>query len=533
MELQYGNIKIHLSDNLSYKWTIGDSGCIRGYAYVGEEFLEGETLLRYLVSASSQEDAIQKICSLNGFYNLILQMPFGVLACVDQVRSMPLFYRGNKLFDTLDEKAVSNWALDENALAVYRNCVFTPNSKTLFQETFQIQTGYYLLFDATGAHQYPHFKLEYTEKQITDIDEAVRLLDENLLATARRTIEILDGRTAVMPLSGGHDSRILAFYLKRLGLENIIAYSFGQPGNKESVRSQKVAELLGIPWHFVNYDPEGMKDFYRTEFRRYAMMAGNGTSIPHIMDWYAVYRLKEEGILPENCVFVPGYGGDFTAGEFIWRDAVQMDQIPVEVILQFILKYEFVPDYMLGREKIRGEEDTVVIRSELQAEFQDLRTPENSLSGKAANQVVEQAILTGWYSKFIANVARVYDFYGYKWLMPFFERSQFETWSRIDNSLRVVEAAYFELARRVYPDALNAVDFALFENITTKLDQLLAGKPEDGHYALGYFDLGEEYYRQIREQIMKGPNVYVQEDYLEILRGICRRATEPAPSGKQ
>ena len=117
MELQYGNIKIHLSDNLSYKWTIGDSGCIRGYAYVGEEFLEGETLLRYLVSASSQEDAIQKICSLNGFYNLILQMPFGVLACVDQVRSMPLFYRGNKLFDTLDEKAVSNWALDENALA--------------------------------------------------------------------------------------------------------------------------------------------------------------------------------------------------------------------------------------------------------------------------------------------------------------------------------------------------------------------------------------------------------------------------------
>lgn len=522
MELQYGDVKIHLKDDLAYKWTVTDSGCARGYAYADGKFLEGETLLAYLAEASAREDMLQKICSLNGLYSFILQTPFGVLACVDQIRSMPLFYRGRELFDALDEETISDWTLDPDALAVFRNCVFTPNSKTLFKETFQVQTGHYLLLDSSGAHQYPHFTMAYAEEQITDMDEAVRILDESLTASARRTIELLNRRTAVIPLSGGHDSRILAFYLKRLGLRNMIAYSYGVPDNKESALSRKVAEVLEIPWHFVRYDQEGMREFYRKEFRQYAMMAGNGTSIPHLMDWYAVYRLKEEGILPEDCVFVPGYGGDFTAGEFIWRDVLQMESIQVEVLLNFILKYEFSPDYMLGRETICTEEDKVVIRAALQEEFPELCSLEHLLTAKEANQIVDRAILTGWYSKFIANAARVYDFFGYKWLMPFFERSQFEVWSRIDNSLRLLEAAYFEQAGRVYPDALNKIEFAPRENIALKLEQLLRGKPEDGHNMLSLFDLGDDYYRQIREQKIKGPNIYIQDDYLKILGEICR-----------
>lgn len=520
MELQYGMVQVHLKDNLAYKWFIGKAGCVRGYAYVGERFLEGETLLGYLSTATEREELLRKIISLNGLYSFILHTDFGVAACVDPVRSMPLFYRGSELFDALDEDAISRWKIDENALAVYRNCVFTPNKKTLFEGTYQVQTGYYLLLDASGTHQYPHFTIEYAEQQITDMDEAVQVLDASLTQTAQRTIEILNGRTAAIPLSGGHDSRILTFYLRRQGYQNIITYSYGLPGNPESVRSEKVAKILGLPWHFVYTDPKEMRKLYQSEFRRFALFAGNGTSLPHLQEWFAVDQLRKKSIFPEDCVFIPGYAGDFTAGKYVWRDAAGLEPISRESLMQFILKYEFSPDYFLGRETICSEEDKAVIRTELQEEFMELRKAGRTFTAKEANEIIEKAIATGWNSKFIANAVRVFDYYGYKWLMPFFERSQFEAWSRIDNSLRRFEIAYFEQAKRAYPDELNAIDFA--EGRPIDWEEALQRDPGFVSYMFGYFDLGEDYYRQIRDQVVKSPNNYNQEDYLEILRKICK-----------
>ncbi len=104
--------------------------------------------------------------------------------------------------------------------------------------------------------------------------------------------------------------------------------------------------------------------------------------------------------------------------------------------------------------------------------------------------------------------------------MPFFERSQFEAWSRIDNSLRRFEVAYFEQAKRAYPDELNAIDFA--EGRPIDWEEALQRDPGFVNYLFGYFDLGEDYYRQIRDQVVKSANNYIQEDYLEILRKICK-----------
>ena len=517
MELQYSDVQIHLKDTLSYKWTANEVGCARGYAYVDKEFLEGESLLSYLGKASTREELHEKIVRLNGLYSLILDMPFGVVACVDQVRSMPLFYRGNELFDALDEEIIPGWEFDKEALTVYRNCVFTPNKRTLFKGTFQVQTGYYLVLDSAGERQFPHFTMQYAKQQITDMDEAVRVLDESLMQTARRTAEILNGRTAVIPLSGGHDSRILIYYLKeRLGYQKIIAYSYGLPGNSESIRSQKVAEILDIPWHFVYCDPEKMRELYQKEFRQFALFVGNGTSVPHLQEWFAVDQLRKEGVFTEDCVFIPGYAGDFTAGKYIWRDTPKTEPITAEMLTQFIMKYEFVPDYMLGRETVRPEKDVPAIQAALWEEFPQLHETGRTFCADEANEIIEQAISTGWNSKFIANAIRVYDYLGYQWLMPFFERSQFEVWNQIDNSLRRNEIAYFEQATRAYPDVLNAVDFAPSESIDW--EEALCKKPNKTHVMFGYLELGVEYYQQIKKEAVKGPNVYIQEDYLNILR---------------
>ena len=80
MELQYDMVQVHLKDNLSYKWFTSKAGCVRGYAYIGKQFLEGETLLAYLSAATVREELVQKIVSLNGLYSFILHTNFGVVA---------------------------------------------------------------------------------------------------------------------------------------------------------------------------------------------------------------------------------------------------------------------------------------------------------------------------------------------------------------------------------------------------------------------------------------------------------------------
>ena len=127
MELQYGAAKVCLRDTLAYKWTVADHGCVRGYAYVGDNFLQGDTLLSWLLTASSQKELEEKFTSLDGLYSIILDTPFGVAVCVDQARSMPLFYRLSEdsatIFDALDELTVAGAEFDQEMVSVFKNGV--------------------------------------------------------------------------------------------------------------------------------------------------------------------------------------------------------------------------------------------------------------------------------------------------------------------------------------------------------------------------------------------------------------------------
>ena len=69
-------------------------------------------------------------------------------------------------------------------------------------------------------------------------------------------MKALDGRTAVIPLSGGADSRMVVSMLKNQGYEKVICYTYGKPGNRESEMSKAVAEEYGYEWHIIPHSAE-------------------------------------------------------------------------------------------------------------------------------------------------------------------------------------------------------------------------------------------------------------------------------------
>ena len=92
LELQFRSVTLQLYNDLAYPWHIGTNGCVRGYAFHGDTLLQGQSLLAYMADCTELSQMEQRLQQLNGFFNVILQLEDAVVAAVDPVSSMPLFY---------------------------------------------------------------------------------------------------------------------------------------------------------------------------------------------------------------------------------------------------------------------------------------------------------------------------------------------------------------------------------------------------------------------------------------------------------
>ncbi|MDI2587661.1 asparagine synthase-related protein [Psychrobacillus sp. NEAU-3TGS] len=133
---------------------------------------------------------------------------------------------------------------------------YVTGKNTLYTNVKQIQAGEYLVFDKKNKELRTshYFKFHHGEYSKKNQDELVEELDQVHVRVFQRLIDSLEGRPAILPLSGGYDSRLIAVMLKRLGYENVICFTYGLCSNWEVKISKMVAEQLGFKWIFVPYE---------------------------------------------------------------------------------------------------------------------------------------------------------------------------------------------------------------------------------------------------------------------------------------
>jgi asparagine synthase (glutamine-hydrolysing) len=159
---------------------------------------------------------------------------------------------------------------------------------------------------------------------------------------ARRLIRSLDGRTALLPLSGGWDSRLIAHLLKRQGYEKLICFSYGSPKNRESTISQLAAQELGYRWIFVPHNRRTwFRAFQSSERKAYFAHSFNFSSSPHVQDWLAVKYLKDKGLIPEDSVFIPGHAADFLEGSHLSPTLPELDTISPVYLINSLIKRHY------------------------------------------------------------------------------------------------------------------------------------------------------------------------------------------------
>lgn len=522
----FGYTNVILQDMLAYKWYIMGQICVRGFAYFNQSLLKDDGLARYFQYVSTPSEFVERISQLDGFFNVIMEARGGVFACVDQIRSMPLFiikktgtgYK-KEIRDFLDADFCSSSPVGEQRLALFRHSLFTLDDTTLFSNATAVGAGKYAVIKDNKVTVRPYLSFQYAPKRIKNMQEAVHQLNRAYHLLAQQIIGMLDHRPAVLPLSGGHDSRLLLFYLKQARYSNIITYSYGMPGNEESEISRKVALYYGLPWYFVSYKKSRMRKLFREKYKEYAVYSFCGTAVPCLQEWYAVYYLKKEGLIPDNAVLLPGYTGDFMSGGHLVPVQEGEGAYTRSEVADIVVKRYFAEKDSRYPKPVQAYKKNICFLMESMG-YGDTFTKDTM------NEFIERF---DWYNrqaKYIANAVRVYDFFGYQWVMPYFARSQFLVWGRIDNCLRYGRRCFFELERSVYPKEFYQIGFygdntitgqTVFTRLKLKTKWIVKG-PSALHYMYGYYNLGVSFYNDIIKKQLRNVDTYAKDALVEILK---------------
>lgn len=383
----------------------------------------------------------------NGFYSIInIEGDVGWIA-VDRIRSLPLFYgqHNGKFFISDDARWVREQVhdneMDPIAREEFLTCGYVTGPDTLFPNVKQVQAGEVIFFQIDNDGEIaiePHRYFRYYPSNF--FSEPPELLHEKLdmISTNvfQRLIEYANGRTLVVPLSGGYDSRHIVLMLKRMGYKNVLAFSYGKPGNREAEISEAVAKSLGIPWEFVPYSNEKWYEWYRSpEMERYFMYADGLASLPHVQDWPAVWSFKKDKRIPNDAIFVPGHTPmlaiQINAVERIWN-RTKGEQCFFKMLRE-------------AHYNLREQKDSLIhcTRNIWYSKQFDMTSKEKVAA------IGDFWAWTERQSKFICNSVRVYEFFGFDWWLPLWDLEFVSFCERIPYECRLGKSFYKKYVDRI------------------------------------------------------------------------------------
>jgi asparagine synthase (glutamine-hydrolysing) len=439
------------------KWITINNGddyiYVRGYFYYKDKLLKGNDLAIFIQGLSLNK-IVQIVKDANGFFAVIKKEKDKLIAVVDRLRSIPIFYgvEGENLYLSDDAHWILENLKDKSANEISKKeflaTGYVTGQDTLYKNVKQIQAGEILLVDDVNKNVKIKTERYYIYARQEDFNEdfetLLKRLDNVLENTFARLVKVLNGRPAVIPLSGGYDSRLIAVMLKEFNYKEVICFSYGKPGNTESQISQQVAENLGYRWEFVPYSNKSWYDWYRTkEMQDYMFFSDGLSSLPHIQDWPAVWELKKNNKIPEDSVFIPGHSADFIAGSHItnvYRDYGKLHG--EKKLIKAIIDYH----YSLNK---WTKEDFVIFKDKILSFLSYYYSPDiDSFEGLA--NFYEYWDWQERQSKFIVNSVRVYEFWGYDWLIPLWDNELMDFFTKVPLQYRLNKKLYDTYVNKKY-----------------------------------------------------------------------------------
>lgn len=452
-----------LFGNQAFQWFYQENHYFTGYFFDENSVLyKGKDAIDFLLHIENEHSIIPK---LNGIYTYIQTNENGVAISIDVINYFPIFYL----------KQDNNWIVSDNwhylvdvksglnsnseAESEFRSIGFVLDNETLDKDIYKTRAGEKLFLNHDGTFERIADYYFFPDYITNDIFQ--KLTNEvvtELYEAGKRLITFLDSRTAVLPLSGGFDSRLIACILKKLNYENVISFTYGIP-NKEEKMSRKVAQTLGYTWHFIDYRTIDVETYLDdTQFLEYVKFAGNGYAMPYLQEYFAMKKLIEEKMIPNNSVLLPGHSGDFLGGSYVVKAAKTK------------VEHKKLSDYLVNKyfwfTKTNHKSKKQLIER-VSKTLQDYS--QNNNYSKNYNPFVEDWDIKEKLSKFIFHSSKVFDFWGFETYFLLWDKKLIDLFRKIPYHYRENKLLYDHVAINEFFKTLN-VYYSEEEMKTTSFD---------------------------------------------------------------
>jgi asparagine synthase (glutamine-hydrolysing) len=332
-------------------------------------------------------------------------------------------------------------SFDIHKIGEFEASGFILGNDTLIKEIKQVEAGTWIEYDieTNKIKQFIYFKYLPDYSCNENEDYLMKRLDSVLMNSFDRLIEYANGRTLVIPLSGGLDSRLIVSVLKRKNYKNVICFSYGKKGNKESLISKKIAEKLEYKWIFVEYTRRKWKHYFNSKmFKDYFFSGDNYCSLPHIQDFIAVDELKTKKIIPLDSIFVPGHTGDFISGGHIPRKYIEIEYYNYDLLVEDIIAKHFRVN--------KFNKLDISEQSDIKKRIGDILNIEDKekLKNLKVSSFYEYFDWKERQAKFIVNSIRVYDFFDYQWYLPLWDYTLMHFWGNVLLKEKIHKKLYIE-----------------------------------------------------------------------------------------
>ena len=284
----------------------------------------------------------------NGFLFVIYNHNQAFFA-VDRIRTYPLFYalENHNLFISDDaswiKDKLQDCQIDKKAVIEFYQAGFVSGDQTLCQNIFTLQAGEYVCATRNDVgwiiRKKNYFRYYPVLRSNKHFHGLIEELDEILHTNFKNLKEKYKDRHIVVPLSGGLDSRLIVYWLKRLGCKNVFCYSFGTSSNNDCQKAKEVAERLNYRWMFVDLSRNVWKEAYHSkEYYELKKYYSGYCSLMSTQEFPAFLYMVKNNILPRDCVIFPGHTGDFISGGHVPHN-----------IYEYPLKMQSVVEYIFNK----------------------------------------------------------------------------------------------------------------------------------------------------------------------------------------
>ena len=423
------------------------------------------------------------VSGLNGCWAAVVRCEKWAYLATDHLRSIQILYRIEDgvfhVFDDMEDfRKTHRLEFEEDCVHEYLSSGYVYGNRTLYKETYSLQAAERVWVGDCGriehvervegctrkvsptasrktskdfggmtveSWRYWRYVPNISKPVVTD-EALVKRIDETFFAAMHRLVESVGGKRIVVPLSGGYDSRLIVNYLYKLGVKNVLCYTYGVKGNGESRCSKEVASRLGYEWHYVEYTSENRTALFNDPSTdacfRYMC---NGTNRYCNQEHIALRNLIDTGIVnPEHDVVVPGYYFDVLAGSKIKPST---------------------SDWSAASNSL-ADENNFFIRKAYRRTVSSIQNVFHQNDDIRGTAFFETFLWQERLTKFIVNNVRDFEWLGFDWYLPLCDRELFDLWLSLPYAMRYERKYFRQTFPRIVADVIRDVDFNEVRNVS-------------------------------------------------------------------